>query len=319
MKNKNNIGLGTAAIGRPLYINVKENKSSEPFSLSNFKANGIKVLNDAYHKGIRHFDTSPGYGLAEELLVGWLEKKNDPSITVSTKWGYTYVANFDPNAKKHEVKEHSLNKLNEQWEFSKKLLPYLKVYQIHSATFDTGVLDNKEVLKRLHELKKENNFIIGLSTTGHNQNDVLEKGLSVQVENETLFQSFQSTFNILDQSVLKFKSQLQNLSGPFIIKEALGNGRLIPNANFSEYQNLYKFMQRLAEKYNVGVDAIALRYCLESFPEAMVLSGTDNIIHLEANLKTNQFHLTTSETEQLNAFGISSSNYWQERKELTWN
>ena len=66
------------------------------------------------------------------------------SIEIATKWGYTYTANFDANATVHEVKEHSLSKLNEQWNFSKQLLPYLKVYQIHSATLETGVLENKK-------------------------------------------------------------------------------------------------------------------------------------------------------------------------------
>lgn len=319
MKDKNNIGLGTAAIGRPLYINVKQDVNTKSFSLSKFTENGLQVLEDAYNNGVRYFDTSPGYGIAEQLMVKWLGKKNDPSIQVSTKWGYTYVANFDSNAIQHEVKEHSVAKLNEQWEYSKKLLPYLKVYQIHSATFDSGVLDNFEVLKRLHELKNENNITIGLTTTGNNQTEVLEKGLSIQIENEALFQSFQCTFNILDQSVSKYAKAFQNLSGPFIIKEALANGRLIPNTNYFEYHNLYDFMTRLAQKYDVGADAIALRYCMEIFPEALILSGADNNIHLTANLKATQFELTNSEIEQLNAFGISSKEYWQERKQLAWN
>ena len=191
MKYINNIGLGTAAIGRPLYINVKQDVTVASFSLPKFKKNGLQVLEDAYNNGVRYFDTSPGYGLAERLVVEWLESKKDPSIQVSTKWGYTYVANFDPKAKQHEVKEHSVDKLNMQWEYSKMLLPYLKVYQIHSATFESGVLDNLEVLKRLHDLKNENNITIGLTTTGNNQTEVLEKGLSIQVENEALFQSFQ--------------------------------------------------------------------------------------------------------------------------------
>jgi aryl-alcohol dehydrogenase-like predicted oxidoreductase len=319
LKAKNNIGLGTAAIGRPLYINVKQEVNTASFSLPQFKENGLQVLDDAYTKGIRYFDTSPGYGIAEQLLVKWLEKNNDPSIRVSSKWGYTYVANFDPKAKLHEVKEHSIAKLNEQWEYSKKLLPYLKVYQIHSATLDSGVLENQTVLKRLHEIKKENNIVIGLTTTGTNQAEVLEKALSIQVENEALFQSFQCTFNVLDQSILNNVEALQNLTGPLIIKEALANGRLIPNTNSLAYQNLYGILMHLAKKYDVGADAIALSYCMEIFPEALVLSGANNNAHLSANLKASQFSLSTSEIEQLHTCRISSDKYWQERKKLTWN
>lgn len=319
MATNKNIGLGTAAIGRPLYINVRQDTEEKPFSLPKFKEDGLQVLEDAYTNGIRFFDTSPGYGLAEQLLVDWLKTKNDPSINVSTKWGYTYVANFDPNAKEHEIKEHSIDKLNNQWEFSKILLPFLKVYQIHSATLDTGVLENKDVLSRLHEIKKEYNITIGLTTTGDNQTEILEKGLSIEVENEKLFQSFQCTFNILDQSVFNYADALQNISGPFIIKETLANGRLIPNNRNSSYFLLYDFLMELADKYKVGADAVAMRYCIDKFQNASVLSGADNCIHLRANLRANQFSLTQAELEKLDSFGIESTEYWQERKALQWN
>ncbi len=319
MAGNKHIGLGTAAIGRPLYINVRQNTDEKPFSLPKFKENGLQVLEDAYSNGIRFFDTSPGYGLAEQLLIDWLKKKGDPDIIVSTKWGYTYVANFDPNAIEHEVKEHSIEKLNNQWKFSKMLLPHLKVYQIHSATLDTGVLENKEVLSRLHEIKKVHNITIGLTTTGNNQTEILEKGLSIEVENEKLFQSFQCTFNILDQSVFKYANKLQNISGPFIIKEALANGRLIPNNRYSNYFLLYDFLMKLADQYKVGTDAVAMRYCIDKFQNAKVLSGADNCVHLRANLLANQFSLTQDELEKLDSFRIESTEYWLERKSLQWN
>ena len=319
MKKNKKIGLGTAAIGRPLYINVRKDTEEKPFSLPKFKEDGLQVLEDAYNNGIRFFDTSPGYGLAEQLLVDWLKTKNNPNIIVSTKWGYTYVANFDPNAKEHEVKEHSIDKLNNQWEFSKMLLPYLKVYQIHSATLDTGVLENAEVLKRLHEIKKVHNITIGLTTTGDNQTEILEKALSIETENEKLFQSFQCTFNILDQSVFKHIDALQNITGPFIIKEALANGRLIPSNKYVDYFLLYDFLMELADKYKVGADAVAMRYGMSKFPKAIVLSGADNCIHLRANLRANKFSLTQDELEKLDSFRIESTEYWKERKSLEWN
>lgn len=319
MKNKNNIGLGTAAIGRPLYINVKQDAASDVFSLATFKENGLQLLEEAYLKGVRYFDTSPGYGMAEELLLEWLATKNDSTIHVATKWGYTYVAAFNPTATLHEVKEHSLLKLNQQWEVSKKLAPYLKVYQIHSATLDTGVLDNKAILERLHVLKKQHDIIIGFTTTGANQAEVLEKGLSIKIDGETLFQSVQCTFNILDQSILKHSKVLNQLTGPLIIKEALANGRLIPNTPYDAYQPLYKFLEQLATTYNVTADAIALRYCIDVFPSAIVLSGANNTNHLTSNLKATTFELTPLEIEQLNRFVISTNHYWQERKQLSWN
>ena len=317
--NTKSIGLGTAAIGRPLYINIKQKNETEVFSKTQFEQDGIAVLENAYQNGIRHFDTAPGYGLAEQLLLSWVKEKNDPTITVSTKWGYTYVANFDPNAEVHEIKEHSLEKLNEQWEISRAFLPYLKSYQIHSATLESGVLENSEVLQRLQKLKKQHNIHIGLTTTGANQLEVLKKALAIKIEEENLFQSVQCTFNILDQSILPIKEQLKQLSGAIIIKETLANGRLIPNKSFSQYQASYKYMQQLADGYNVGVDALALRFCMDSFENAIVLSGAATTEHVTSNYQATTFSLKAEELSTLQSFGIGPEKYWKERKQLAWN
>ena len=188
------LGLGTAALGRPQYINIRFQTGGKS-NLETFKKNSFSVLETAYNKGVRYFDTAPGYGLAEALVLEWLQTKNDASIQIATKWGYTYTANFNENATVHEVKEHSLAKLNAQWNFSKQLLPYLKVYQIHSATIETGVLENSEVLERLASLKKEHNLKIGLTTTGTNQTEVIKKALNVKVNGTSLFElkSIQAT------------------------------------------------------------------------------------------------------------------------------
>ncbi len=107
----------------------------------------------AYRQGIRYFDTAPGYGMAEELLINWVKEKDDPTIEVATKWGYAYVANFDPDALVHEVKEHSLEQLIKQWKVSRKLLPNLSTLQSHSATFETGILENEAVVQKLAHVK----------------------------------------------------------------------------------------------------------------------------------------------------------------------
>ncbi|MDD7915875.1 aldo/keto reductase [Polaribacter ponticola] len=201
------IGLGTAALGRPQYINVRT-ESCDNSNLAEFRKQSFIVLEEAYNLGIRYFDTAPGYGLAEELLLEWLQTKDDKTIEVATKWGYTYTANFDVNATVHEVKEHSLAKLKEQWAFSKQLLHYLKVYQIHSATLETGVLENTEVLEYLGYLKKEFNLKIGLTTTGTNQVEVIKKALNVLVYDEPIFDVFQVTYNFLDQSLQEVLDKL---------------------------------------------------------------------------------------------------------------
>lgn len=312
------LGLGTAALGRPQYINVRQEECDNS-DLSEFRKQSFSVLENAYNSGIRYFDTAPGYGLAEELVLEWLQTKNDKTIEIGTKWGYTYTANFDANATVHEVKEHSLSKLDEQWNFSKQLLPYLKVYQIHSATLETGVLENKQVLEQLAFLKKEHNLKIGLTTTGTNQVEVLKKALEVVVKGNQVFDLFQVTYNFLDQSLKEISDELQSQNKSIVIKEALANGRVFRNKNYLHYDKMYATLESLAKKHNVGVDAISLKYCEQTIINSIVLSGASNSEQLEENLKMNTFSLSNDEIDLLSSYKVSTDSYWKERKELQWN
>lgn len=312
------IGLGTAALGRPQYINVRQ-ESCDNSNLKKFREESYAVLENAYNLGIRYFDTAPGYGLAEELLLEWLQTKDDKSIEVATKWGYTYTANFNANAEVHEVKEHSISKLKEQWNLSKQLLPYLKVYQIHSATLETGVLENQAVLEYLMFLKKEHHLKIGLTTTGTNQTEVIKKALDVFVDGEPVFDVFQVTYNFLDQSLLAISEELIRKNKSIVIKEALANGRVFRNKNYPYYHKMYSVLENLTLKYKVGIDAIALKYCLQTIPESNILSGASKTKQLQENLKINSFLLSTEEIELLKTFKVTQEFYWQERKQLQWN
>jgi aryl-alcohol dehydrogenase-like predicted oxidoreductase len=318
MKLKMKLGLGTAALGRPQYINVRQ-ENCDNSDLTTFKKQSFLVLDEAYNLGIRYFDTAPGYGLAEKLVLEWLHTKNDSSIEVATKWGYTYSANFDVNATIHEVKEHSLAKLKEQWNFSKQLLPYLKVYQIHSATLETGVLENQEILAYLAFLKKQFKLKIGLTTTGTNQVEVIKKALNVLVDGKPVFDLFQVTYNFLEQSLSEISEDLMHQNKQIVIKEALANGRIFRNSEYKNYDKLYDVLEHLSKKHKVGVDAISLKYCAQTIPESVVLSGASNVKQLEENLKMNSFSLSSDEIELLNSFKLAPEFYWSERKKLQWN
>lgn len=312
------LGLGTAALGRPQYINIRQ-ENTKYSTLEAFRKHSFSILEEAYNLGIRYFDTAPGYGFAEKLVLEWLQTKNDASIEIGTKWGYTYTANFDANATIHEVKEHSFSKLNEQWNFSKQLLPHLKVYQIHSATLETGVLENKEVLKKLAFLKKEHNLKIGLTTTGENQVEVIKKAMNMLVDGKQIFDIFQVTYNFLDQSLLEVSKDLIRQNKSIVIKEALANGRVFRNQHYKHYDKMYTILEDLSKKYTVGIDAITLKYCTQTIPKSIVLSGASNVTQLKENLKMTSFYLATDEIKLLDSFKVNSEFYWAERKKLQWN
>ncbi len=314
------LALGLAALGRPGYINLGHGEDLEDYEVHAMEAHTHDMLNLAFGQGVRYFDAARSYGKAEDFLLSWLQQypEKAAAVTVGSKWGYTYTADWQVEAEKHEVKEHSLAVLNRQWELSKRLQPYLKLYQIHSATFKSGVLDNTEVLSRLAELKSEG-VLIGLSLSGPRQREVLSAAMEVEVDGRRLFDAVQATFNILEPSA---GSQLERaaIDGMGVtIKEALANGRLTERNRSEAFAPRKQVLEELAKKYEVGIDAIALAYVL-SFPWAhMVLSGAARAEHLRSNLRAADVELSREEVERLHALAMTVEGYWAERSGMSWN
>ncbi|GAB5564164.1 MAG: aldo/keto reductase [Winogradskyella sp.] len=319
MAKETRIGLGMAALGRPDYINLRTHKNIDK-SIKAFRSNAFQVIDKAYALGIRDFDVAPSYGLGEEFLLDWHKTKQFKDVAFSTKFGYTYMADWEIGFNgKHEVKEHSLSKLNEQWDISRAFLPHLNIYQIHSATLESGVLTNNAVLGRLYQLKKEYGLKIGLSSSGTAQESIIKTAQEITFEGEDLFDSFQVTYNIFEQSTYNILKALIHNHKTVIIKEALANGRLLHQSSLKTYIPAYDYLQQLEKKYNVGYDAIAIRFIIDHLKPTIVLSGASNIEQLEQNYKALNFKLTDLEVKQLETFMVSKEFYWQERSNLEWN
>jgi aryl-alcohol dehydrogenase-like predicted oxidoreductase len=318
MKNTK-IGLGLAALGRPDYINIRSKQDIDK-SIEAFKINALEVLDESYKLGITDFDVAPSYGLGEQFLRDWNDSRHYKDVHISTKFGYTYVANWELGfSGKHEIKEHSIAKLNEQWDVSKALLPNLKIYQIHSATLDSGVLTNSNVLARLHELKQQHQLKIGISSSGATQVKIIEEAQKIVFDGTDLFDSYQVTFNIFEQSCFTILKRLLAYDKTIIIKEALANGRVFRNHLFPEYVQAYSYLEKLAKKYSVGIDAIALRFVIDVLEPTLILSGGAHTTQIKENLKALNFELDTNEIAKLQSFKVSSQLYWQERSNLEWN
>jgi aryl-alcohol dehydrogenase-like predicted oxidoreductase len=150
------LGLGLAALGRPGYINLGHGEDlSSGRDVEAMRAHCHRMRDLAWALGIRYFDAARSYGRAEEFLGDWLQKAGR-APSVGSKWGYTYTAGWRVQALAHEVKDHSLAVLERQWaETCAHLGGHLRLYQIHSATLDSGVLERPEVLARLAGLKGE--------------------------------------------------------------------------------------------------------------------------------------------------------------------
>ena len=124
---------------------------------------------------------------------------------------------------------------------------------------------------------------------------------------------------MLDQSLLEVLDAVQTRGNRIVIKEALANGRVFPNAKYPAYKNLYTCLEQLATKYGIGIDAVALQFCIQTINPFMVLSGASQTNQIKENLKANDFHLLAEDMALLKSFKIDTIDYWSERKQLGWN
>ncbi len=140
------LGLGLAALGRPAYINLGHAEDLQHnYDRDEMERGAHAVLDAAWAAGMRYFDAARSYGLAEAFLGSWLRSRqiSPKEVVVGSKWGYTYTADWKIDAPVNEVKEHSLAVLRRQRQESDAALDgYLGLYQVHSATLDSGILEN---------------------------------------------------------------------------------------------------------------------------------------------------------------------------------
>jgi aryl-alcohol dehydrogenase-like predicted oxidoreductase len=182
-----------AALGRPGYINIGHAEDLDhTYDVEAMEQRAHHVLDVAYAGGVRYFDAARSYGKAERFLGRWLTDRDIPTqeVTVGSKWGYTYTADWQVDAEVHEVKEHSLKVLKRQWDETQEILgSRLDLYQIHSATLESGVLEKTEVLEALSELRAGGTFI-GLTVSGPNQREVIERAVGVTLDGVRLSTPF---------------------------------------------------------------------------------------------------------------------------------
>jgi aryl-alcohol dehydrogenase-like predicted oxidoreductase len=197
------VGLGLAALGRPAHIDLgRDDDLGRDRGIEELERRCHQVLDAAWAAGVRYLDAARSYDRAEEFLAGWLAAREvaPASVTVGSKWGYTYVGDWRMDAEVHEVKDHSLAALRRQFRESQALLGgHLDLYQVHSATLDSGVLADRAVLAELTRLRAAG-VEVGLSTSGPVQAHTLHRALEVEVDGMAPFAWVQATWNLLEPS-----------------------------------------------------------------------------------------------------------------------
>ena len=316
------IGLGLAALGRPGYINLAHAEDlGGNYNEAAMEQHAHAVLDEAWRAGVRYFDAARSYGLAEKFLSSWLASRSIArgDIVIGSKWGYIYTAGWRASAEVHEVKDHILPVLQRQWTETQALLGnYLDLYQIHSATIESGALENAAVLDELARLKSRG-VRIGLTITGPGQAATLRQAMAVNVDGMRLFQVVEATWNLLEPSVGPALSEAKNAGLGVLIKEALANGRLTQRNRDPAFAASLALLRSEAASRNISIDALALAACLAQPFTDCVLSGAASAAQLRSNLNADAVELDPATLARLATLAEPPETYWAIRKRLPWN
>ncbi len=307
------IGLGLAALGRPGYITLGHDAdisgATDPSAL---QLRAHEVLDTAYAAGVTYVDAARSYGRAEEFLSTWLDSRDMPTenLIVGSKWGYVYEAGWKVDAEVHERKIHTIENLDRQYLESVELIGgHLRLYQIHSATEASGVLENPEVLGRLAELR-ELGLVIGLTTSGPDQASIIRRALEIEADGRRLFTTVQATWNLLETSAGVALAEAADAGLGVIVKEAVANGRLT-----SRNRRMADRLTGSAPEWSP--DAIAMAAGLHQPWSSVVLSGAATSEQLTSNLQA--LDVPRAVTDELPPLAESPDEYWATRGDLPWH
>lgn len=303
------MGIGLAALGRPGYLNVGHGEDlGADRSVQALRARSFEVLDEAYAAGLQWFDAARSYGQGEEFLGEWLRSRGivPGSVTVSSKWGYRYTAGWKVDARVHEEKDLSPSHLRRQLVETKETLgDHLSVYQIHSATSDSGVLDDRAVLSTLADLR-ETGVRVGLSTSGVDQADAIDRARL-----SGAFDTVQSTWNLLERSAGPALAAAHDAGMTVIVKEGVANGRLTDRGDAAA-------LVTIARERGVGADALALAAVLAQPWSDVVLSGASTVNQLRDNLRARS-GIDGGALEAALAIPLEEpTEYWRRRSAMRW-
>jgi aryl-alcohol dehydrogenase-like predicted oxidoreductase len=304
------VGLGLAALGRPAYINLgRDHDLGQDRDRAELERRAHAVLDAAWVAGVRYFDAARSYGLAESFLSSWLagrERAGDSPV-IGSKWGYTYTGQWRMDEPVQERKDLSATTFRRQLAETRELLgDRLALYQIHSATIESGVLDDDELLAELAALQRSG-VAVGLTVTGPGQAETIDRALEVGI-----FETVQATWNLLERSAEPALRRAHDAGLGVIVKEVLANGRLTIHG---EEPALLAY----ARDHDLPPDAVAVAAAISQPWSDVVLSGAVSPLMLASNLRAVGLVLDGGRpADELAQLCVDPDAYWRQRSRLPW-
>jgi len=304
------VGLGLAAIGRPAYINLGRDQDLGPDrGRTELEHRAYAILDAAWDAGVRYFDAARSYGLAEGFLSSWLQRRErtGDSLVIGSKWGYTYTGQWRVTEPVQERKDLSANTFRRQLAESRELLgDHLSLYQIHSATIESGVLDDDELLAELAALRRSG-VAVGVTVTGPRQAETIDRALEIGI-----FDTVQATWNLLERSAAPALQRAHDRGLGVIVKEALANGQLTIHGEESA-------LLTYADERDLPPDAVAIAAAISQPWSDVVLSGAVSPQMLASNLQALELARDGGRpAEDLSQLRLDPEAYWLRRSGLPW-
>ncbi len=196
------------------------------------------------------------------------------------------------------------------------LADHLAVYHVHSATFETGVLEDAVLHRALAGLR-EHGTAVGISTSGPDQGAVVRRALEIAVDGTPLFTSFQSTWNVLETSAAPALAEAATTGARVLVKEPVANGRLAPGG--ADGTPGAARVHALAAGLGVGADVLAIAAALGQPWAGRVLSGAVTADQVVSNTAATRLELPDDVQAELGTLAEPPRAYWAARSRRAWS
>tara|TARA_Y100001960_G_C14776261_1_gene883345 strand:- start:3202 stop:4218 length:1017 start_codon:yes stop_codon:yes gene_type:complete len=273
----------------------------------------LKIINLAYNKGIRYFDTAPLYGIGngEKRYSKVLSKKPRNDFVISTKCGRVIdVEKYEKPKSSSEVKYTETKTI--KFDFSsdgikrslddslKRLnLDYIDIFLLHDADIEN--LENEAVktaLPTMIKLKEEG--IVKAIGCGMNQWEMPSRFIDNFDLDVVLLAG---RFTLLDHSSFEIflpkcieKNVKIILGGPYnsgiLADNNLNHNSLFDYQHVSEnILNKAKKLEKISKKYHIPLKAAALQYVMIHPAVISTIPGPQNMSQLLNNLEICQLNI----------------------------